>query len=272
MSQSSTKRELHIGKLPVISVKDLKRTYQTKVGLLNQEKKSVEALKGISFEIYPGEIFGLLGPNGAGKTTTIKILTTLLAPTSGEAKVFGCDAFGEEKKIRPRINFIFGGERSLYWRLSGEDNLKYFADIYKIPRAKQPELLNRLFDQVGLSDVRKHKVETYSKGMKQRLQIARALLNDPEIIFLDEPSLGLDPVGARALKQMIRDISAQGKTVLLTTHYMQEADELCDRIAIISGGEMVALDTVEGLKSKANTANASLEDVYVQLVNGEVAS
>lgn len=261
---------------PAISVRDLRRTYVTGIGVLNQEKKHVDALKGISFDVHPGEIFGLLGPNGAGKTTTIKILTTLLAPTSGEAKVFGHDAFGGEKYIRPRINFIFGGERSLYWRLSGEDNLKFFADIYKIPRAKQKVLIDRLFEEVGLSDVRKQKVETYSKGMKQRLQIARALLNEPEIIFLDEPSLGLDPVAARSLKKMIREIADQGRTVLLTTHYMQEAEELCDRIAIINNGALVALDTVEGLRHMAqnelkNEATLTLEDIYVYLVEGRTA-
>lgn len=273
-------------KTPIIAVKDLKRSYNTKVGLLNQETKVVEALKGLSFDIFPGEIFGLLGPNGAGKTTTIKILTTLLAPTSGEAKVLNYNTFGDETKIRHRINFIFGGERSLYWRLSGEDNLKYFSDLYLIPRNQQPELLDRLFKLVGLEEVRLHKVETYSKGMKQRLQIARALLNDPEIIFLDEPSLGLDPVGARALKQIIREIAAQGKTVLLTTHYMPEAEELCDRIAIINHGELVALDTVDGLKSLINQKmrdrlnearllrikdqEVSLEDVYIELIGGAI--
>lgn len=267
---------MHNANEPAISIKDLRRTYITGIGVLNQVKKQVEALKGISFDVYPGEIFGLLGPNGAGKTTTIKILTTLLAPTSGEAKVFGHDAFGGEKHIRPRINFIFGGERSLYWRLSGEDNLKFFADIYKIPRVKQKELIDRLFDEVGLSEVRKQKVETYSKGMKQRLQIARALLNEPEIIFLDEPSLGLDPVAARALKKMIRQIADQGRTVLLTTHYMQEAEELCDRIAIINHGELVALDTVDGLRNLArkelkHESTLTLEDIYVYLVEGRTA-
>lgn len=275
---------------PIIQVSNLKRTFNTKVGLFSQEKKAVEALKGISFDIYPGEIFGLLGPNGAGKTTTIKILTTLLAPTSGEAKVLGYHAFGQEKHIRPYINFIFGGERSLYWRLSGEDNLKYFADLYKVPRAKQPELLTRLFDQVGLSDVRGQKVETYSKGMKQRLQIARALLNDPQVIFLDEPSLGLDPIGARALKQIVRTIADAGKTVVLTTHYMPEAEELCDRIAIINKGELIALDTVSGLKNRIDDGlrqkialarqvelakqtgpAVTLEDVYVELIGGAYA-
>jgi ABC-2 type transport system ATP-binding protein len=256
----------------IISVKDLKRTYQTKVGVMKQEKKLVEALKGITFDVYPGEIFGLLGPNGAGKTTTIKILTTLLAPSEGTATLFGHAVFGEEKHIRPRINFIFGGERSLYWRLSGEDNLKYFADLYKIPRKVQNELIDSLLKRIGLYDVKKQKVETYSKGMKQRLQIARALLNNPDVIFLDEPSLGLDPIGARELKQIIREIADQGKTVLLTTHYMPEAEELCDRIAIIDKGKLIALDTVEGLKSnmlnKSVTKTTSLEDVYVDLISG----
>lgn len=268
----------------VIHVKDMKRSYKTKIGLLGQETKWVEAVKGISFDVHKGEIFGLLGPNGAGKTTTIKILTTLLAPTEGTAQVLGFNAFGDEKQIRHRINFIFGGERSLYWRLSGEDNLKYFADLYKIPRSEQPKLLDRVFEMVELTEVRKRKVETYSKGMKQRLQIARALLNNPEIIFLDEPSIGLDPIGARALKQIVRQIADAGTTVLLTTHYMPEAEELCDRIAIINQGEIIALDTVEGLKSRIDESmrakivlerahkikdlEVTLEDVYVEMIGG----
>jgi len=253
--------------LPIISVENLKRTYKTKEGVLNVKKKEVKALKGISFDIYKGEIFGLLGPNGAGKTTTIKILTTLLAPTSGKAKVLGYDSFGEEKMIRPKINFIFGGERSLYWRLSGEDNLKYFADLYKIERKKQPELLEKIMNELELSSFKKRKVETYSKGMKQKLQIARCMLNDPDVIFLDEPSIGLDPIAARALKKMIKDFSNKGKTVVLTTHYMQEAEELCDRIAIINKGELQALDTVMGLKARYNMESESLEEVYVKLIS-----
>ena len=253
--------------LPIISVENLKRTYKTKEGVLNVKKKEVKALKGISFDIYKGEIFGLLGPNGAGETTTIKILTTLLAPTSGKAKVLGYDSFGEEKMIRPKINFIFGGERSLYWRLSGEDNLKYFADLYKIERKKQPELLEKIMNELELSSFKKRKVETYSKGMKQKLQIARCMLNDPDVIFLDEPSIGLDPIAARALKKMIKDFSNKGKTVVLTTHYMQEAEELCDRIAIINKGELQALDTVMGLKARYNMESESLEEVYVKLIS-----
>jgi ABC-2 type transport system ATP-binding protein len=232
----------------VIEVKDLKRDYKTKVGIIKHEHKTVSALKGISFSVKKGEIFGLLGPNGAGKTSTIKILTTLLIPTSGEAKVLGYDCFGEEKKLRKRINFIFGGERSLYWRLSAWDNLSYFCDLYSIDEKIKKERIQKLLELVGLSDKAHFKVESYSKGMKQRLQIARGLVNDPEVLFLDEPTIGLDPSGAKILRDIIRSLSNEGKTIILTTHYMHEADELCDRIAVINNGEIIALDKPENLK------------------------
>jgi len=232
----------------IIAVNNLAREYNSTKGIIKKEKYKVEALKGISFDVKKGEIFGLLGPNGAGKTTTIKILTTLLAPTSGEAKVLGYDAFGEEKKLRPYINFIFGGERSLYWRLSAKDNLLYFSDLYKIDKKTREKRIPELLEMVGLSDRGDEKVETYSKGMKQRLQIARGLVNDPEVIFLDEPTIGLDPSGARDLRRIISRLSEMGKTILLTTHYMFEADELCNRIAIIDKGTIVGMDTPSNLK------------------------
>ena len=228
----------------VISVKNLKRTFS-----IRDTGEAFEALKGISFSIQRGEIFGLLGPNGAGKSTTIKILSTMLLPTSGEVEISGFDIYKDEQKIRERINFIFGGERSLYFRLSAEDNLFYFADLYKISRKKQLELVPELLELVGLGNVGKRRVETFSKGMKQRLQIARALLNDPEIIFLDEPSIGLDPVGALELRNIIKELAKKGKTILLTTHYMAEAEELCDRIAIINHGEIVTCGTLPEIAS-----------------------
>lgn len=236
----------------VIKVENLTREYTSTKGWLKRERKQVQALKGISFQVNKGEIFGLLGPNGAGKTTTIKILTTLLAPTTGEAKVLGYDAFGEEKKIRPHINFIFGGELGVYRRLSGRDNLRYFADLYRINKETMNQRIDELLKLVGLSEKADFRVETYSKGMMQRLQIARGLVNDPEIIFLDEPTIGLDPTGARELREIIKELSNKGKTILLTTHYMFEADELCDRIAIIDKGQIVALDTPENLKRYNN--------------------
>ncbi len=251
----------------ILEVKNLKRTY---VGTLSMtKKKKIEALKGISFSVNEGEILGLLGPNGAGKTTTIKILTTLLAPTSGEAKIFGYNCFGEEKHIRSNINFIFGGERGLYWRLSAYENLQYFGDIYKIPASVLKDRIKYLIKLVELDGREHEKVEGYSKGMKQRLQIARGLINDPKILFLDEPTIGLDPVGAKNLRNIILKLKAEGKTILLTTHYMYEADELCDRIAIINNGEIVDIDTSYNLKRKyLEDANGSLEDVYIKLIGG----
>lgn len=245
----------------IISVKNLTREYRSVEGWIKRENVKVNALSGITFEVEKGEIFGLLGPNGAGKTTTIKILTTLLAPTSGESKVLGYNTFGQEKNIREHINFIFGGELGVYRRLSGRDNLIYFSNLYKVAKSIRNKRINELLELVGLSDKADLKVETYSKGMIQRLQIARGLINDPEIIFLDEPTIGLDPIGARELREIIRKLSQKGKTILLTTHYMYEADELCNRIAIINNGKIIALDTPENLKK--NNSIASILEISV---------
>ncbi|WP_066502274.1 ABC transporter ATP-binding protein [Abyssisolibacter fermentans] len=250
-----------------IEIKDLTRKYEVTKGILHKRKSKISALKGIDFDVKKGEIFGLLGPNGAGKTTTIKILATLLAPTSGQAKVLGYDTFKDSKKLRPKINFIFGGERSLYWRLSARDNLLYFSDLYKIDRKIQKKRIPELLEMVGIKDRADEKVETYSKGMKQRLQIARGLVNDPEIIFLDEPTIGLDPIGARDLRKIINKLSSLGKTILLTTHYMHEAEELCNRVAIINNGKIIALDTPEGLKRL--TVGKSVLEVKVLSVDDQ---
>ncbi|MCL2717460.1 MAG: ABC transporter ATP-binding protein [Lachnospiraceae bacterium] len=238
--------------MPAIEVKDLKRDYIVKEGSFVRKKKStIQAVKGISFTVEKGEIFGLLGQNGAGKTTTIKMLITMLAPTSGVCKVLGFDTFGQEKMIRNRINFVFGGELGVYRRLSARDNLKYFANLYKIPLSIRDKRINELLDLVELSDKADLRTETYSKGMIQRVQIARGLLNNPEVLFLDEPTIGLDPLGAEMLRKTIIDINSRGTTILLTTHNMYEADKLCGRIAIIKEGEFLALDSPMAIKAKA---------------------
>lgn len=233
---------------PIIQVNGLKRDFTLTEGIFKKKKRVVEAIKGIDFAVPKGEIFGLLGPNGAGKTTTIKVLTTLLLPSAGEVRIFGQDVVKDVAKIRSRINFIFGGERSLYWRLSAEDNLRYFADLYKIEPAVQKKKIPELLEMVGLTDRAKTKVETFSKGMKQRLHIARGMINDPEVLFLDEPTIGLDPEASLEMRKLIMELKNQGKTILLTTHYLLEADYLCDRIGVINHGEIVALDTPKGLK------------------------
>jgi ABC-2 type transport system ATP-binding protein len=235
---------------PAIEIENLVRTYRSRKGVIRRKTTTVEALRGISLAVEPGELFGLLGPNGAGKTTTIKILTTLLLPTSGSARVLGYDPASQPGEIRQRIGHVFGGDRGLYDRLSGLDNLRYFADLYRVPVREKRGRINELLELVGLDGRERERVETYSRGMRQRLHVARGLLHDPEILFLDEPTIGLDPVGARDLRETIGRLRQGGKTILLTTHYMYEADQLCQRIAVIANGLIVAEGTPAHLKSR----------------------
>jgi ABC-2 type transport system ATP-binding protein len=223
--------------------------------VIKRTAREVVAVEDVSFEIREGELFGLLGPNGAGKTTTTKMLTTLLIPTSGTATVKGFDVVTQADQVRRRIGFIFGGERGLYWRLSGIDNLRYFASLYNLDPDYTKKRIDYLLDMVGLKGRGDEKVQGYSRGMKQRLHVARTLLHNPDILFLDEPTLGLDPVGAREFRQVILDLQSEKKTILLTTHYMFEADALCDRIAVINHGRIIALDTPGGLKSQVSDLN-----------------
>jgi ABC-2 type transport system ATP-binding protein len=208
----------------------------------------VQAVTGVNLSVERGELFGLLGPNGAGKTTTIKMLITLLLPTSGTATVAGHDVVSDPREVRRRIGYVFGGDRGLYERLNARDNLRYFGELYGVPPRLQARRIGELLEMVGLAGREKERVEGYSRGMRQRLHIARGLLHDPEVLFLDEPSIGIDPVGARELRETVRNLVAAEKTVLLTTHYMFEADELCDRIAVIREGEIVAEGTPSQLK------------------------
>ncbi len=245
-----------------VEARDLRRTFKTKQGVLRPTRRTVEAVKGVSFEIAPGELFGLLGPNGAGKTTTIKMLITLLIPTSGSASVLGHDVVTDVREVRRRIGYVFGGDRGLYERLSGLDNLRYFSELYGVPPREQKARIGSLLELVGMTGREGERVEGYSRGMRQRLHIARGLLHDPEVLFLDEPSIGIDPVGARELRATIAGLRAQGKTVLLTTHYMFEADELCDRIAVIRAGEIVAEGTPAELKGLVSSGRVLEVETY----------
>jgi ABC-2 type transport system ATP-binding protein len=234
----------------VIEAVDLRRTYRTTTGTFRRRALEVEAVRGIAFEVQEGELFGLLGPNGAGKTTTIKMLITLLIPTSGEARVLGLDVVRDAHEVRKQVGYVFGGERGLYERLSALDNLRYFAELYGVPHHDQKRRIHELLELVGLAGREKERVEGFSRGMRQRLHIARGLVHDPPVLFLDEPTIGLDPVGARDLRALVASlVSEQGKTVLLTTHYMFEADQLCDRLAVIAKGEIVAEGTPRDLKN-----------------------
>jgi len=210
---------------------------------LTRRYGQVQAVNDISFSVNAGEIFGLLGHNGAGKTTTIRVLTGRTRPTSGRAVVAGCDVETERDKLKPRINLVFE-DPNLYERFSGRENLKLFANLYGAPSGRPDELL----EMVSLGDGADRKVKTYSTGMKQRLLIARALINDPKVLFLDEPTRGLDPSSARDVRNILAQLSREGTTIFLTTHYMEEADELCDRVAFLSAGEIVAIGTPRELK------------------------
>jgi ABC-2 type transport system ATP-binding protein len=244
--------------VPVVEATDLRRSYVTHSGIIRRARKDVEAVRGVSFGIEQGELFGLLGPNGAGKTTTIKMLITLLLPSSGTARVLGHDVVDAPREVRRHIGYVFGGDRGLYERLSALDNLRYFAELYGVSPREQRRRIGALLELVGLTGREKERVEGFSRGMRQRLHIARGLLHDPEVLFLDEPTIGIDPVGARELRTTIATLREQGKTILLTTHYMFEADELCNRIAVIRNGEIAAEGTPTQLKQRV-TAGTVVE-------------
>jgi ABC-2 type transport system ATP-binding protein len=247
---------------PAIEVEGLFRSYRSSTGTLRRHRLTVDAVQGVDFTVEPGGLFGLLGPNGAGKTTTIKVLTTLLLPSSGSARVLGFDVARQAREVRRRIGYVFGGDRGLYDRLSAYDNLSYFADVYRVPFRSKRARIDELIEMVGLQGRERERVETYSRGMRQRLHIARGLLHDPPVLFLDEPTIGLDPVGARDLRQTIATLKAAGKTILLTTHYMFEADALCDRIAVIASGRIVATGSPAELKSTVADRTIIEIDVY----------
>jgi ABC-2 type transport system ATP-binding protein len=246
----------------VVEATDLRRSYRTRTGIVKREKKDVEAVRGVSFGIEQGELFGLLGPNGAGKTTTIKMLITLLLPTSGRASVLGHDVVDAPRDVRRHIGYVFGGDRGLYERLSALDNLRYFAELYSVPPREQRQRIGALLELVGLTGREKERVEGFSRGMRQRLHIARGLLHDPEVLFLDEPTIGIDPVGARELRSTIATLREQGKTILLTTHYMFEADELCNRIAVIRDGQIVAEGTPAALKQRVTAGTVVEVEIF----------
>ncbi|HEX2194029.1 MAG TPA: ABC transporter ATP-binding protein [Candidatus Limnocylindria bacterium] len=225
-----------------------RRTVWDRLRRRPDRRERFRAVDGVDLAVEYGEIFGVLGPNGAGKTTTMKMLATLLEPTSGTARVLGRDVVREAREVRRRMGAVLSDGRSLYWKLTARENLEYFAALYHVPGSEAAERIQHVLNAVRLDDRADDYVERYSTGMRQRLVLARALLPDPELLLLDEPTVGLDPQSARDLRDRVRDLQGQGRTVLLTTHYMEEADQLCDRIAIVDHGRIVALDTPAGLK------------------------
>ena len=237
--------------MPAIEVENLSRAFN-----------SLQAVDDISFAVEAGEIFVFLGHNGAGKTTTIRMLSGQLLPTSGRGRVAGCDIVAEQQRLKPLIGVV-SEHQNLYERMSGRENLEFAARLY----GQNIQRINAVLEQVDLLDRAKDKVQNYSNGMKQRLVIARSLLHQPQIVFLDEPTRGLDPIVGREIRRLIVDMSKQGVTIFLTTHYMEEADQLCDRVAFLSEGRIVALDTPDHLKTAHGQPH-----VNVTLANGECRS
>ena len=234
----------------MLEATDLVKHYQVKEksGWLRKQTKTIQAVGGLSLQINRGEIIGLLGVNGSGKTTTIKMLASLLLPSSGTIRIDGLDALTHSQYVKQHVNMISGGERMLYWRLNAKENLMYFGSLYGMKGKMLKSRCDQLIDLVGLREAADIPVERYSKGMKQRLQIARGLINDPDYLFLDEPTLGLDAPVAKQLRQTVRMLARErNKGILLTSHYLEEVEVLCDRVYIIEQGKLLLQDTPENI-------------------------
>ena len=260
----------------MIQAEHLSKTYvlKEKSHLFGKKKvRQISAVRDISLEIPKGKITGVLGIIGAGKTTTIRMLASLITPTSGSLTMDGVDAVKNHLWVKERINMISGGERNLYWRLTAQENLRYFGSLYGIGKKELEERIGELLKTVGLEEAKDIPVERYSKGMKQRLQIARGLINEPEYLFLDEPTLGLDILIAKEIRELIHSLAKErGKGILLTTHYISEAEELCDYIYVLDQGQIIARGTKEELKEifkvkpRMVVQEMSLEEVLMKII------
>jgi len=234
---------------------------------LTKRFEDVTAVDGLSLEVEKGELFGLLGPNGAGKTTTINVLCGLLEPTSGSASVGGYDVRQEPEKVK-ELTGVCPQETAVYPHLTGKENVELFGNLHAMPKEKLKRNVDELLREMSLSEDAKRRVGKYSGGMMRRINLAMALVHDPEIAFLDEPTVGMDPQSRRAVWDFIRGLKKQKKTVILTTHYMEEAEELCERVGIIDHGKLIALGSPEQLKDKFGVKN--LEEVFLQLTGRRI--
>lgn len=235
------------------------------------KKREIVALDRLSLKIKKNEIFGLIGPNGAGKTTLTKIIATLQLPTSGNVFVNGYDTKKDELKIRDSIGLVLGEKsRALYWRLTGRENLSFFAKLYDIPKAEREKRIDELLELVGMAENADDYVMYYSTGMKNKINIARSLLNDAEILLFDEMTAGLDPDSAKHIRDLIKNLQKEhGKTIFLTSHNMQEIEQLCDRVAFLNRGKIIATDTIKNLKKKVRGAakkEPTMDDVFMKIL------
>ena len=243
----------------------LGRMYETKRGA------PVRALAGLSIQIERGEVHGLLGPNGAGKTTLIKILSTLLLPTEGSAFVMGRDVTRDLRAVRASIGIVLGGDRGLHSQLSARETLHYWAALYSVPTREAGPRVEHLLERVGLRERADTRVETYSRGMKQRLHLARGLIANAPVLFLDEPTIGMDPLAALDFRRLIGELRSEGRTILLTTHDMAEAEAVCDRVSLIDHGRLIAVETPATL-GKLLTQHERIDFVAPDAVAAELNS
>lgn len=233
---------------------------------LQKRFRTYHAVRGVSFSCYAGEVFGLLGPNGAGKTTTIRMLTTILRPTSGTARVAGRDVVREAEEVRGSIG-VLPENAGVYGRLTGREVIRYAGQLYGLA----PDVLERriveVADALELTEHLDRLTDTFSKGMKQKINVARALIHDPPVVFLDEPTSGLDVISARSVRDFVLRFKAEGRCVILSTHMMEEAERLCDRVAIIAGGRIRAEGDLAALKAETGK---DLEDIFMSMVEQSV--
>ena len=240
--------------MKAISIEDLTKKFPRTSGYRDllpfRKRQWITAVKGVSLDINEGEFFGLLGPNGAGKTTLIKMLCSLVLPNSGRALVFGHDILKEEQAVKKIVGLVSSEERSFYWRLTGRENLQFYASLYRLSRRKARQRIDELLNLVELTDEADIRFHNYSTGMRQKLAIARGLLSEPRVLFVDEPTRSLDPVSAQAVRSFLKEnVAGGGKTVILATHNLTEAEQLCDRLAIMDHGRIIALGSVKELRS-----------------------
>jgi len=254
-----------------VEVKQLSKTFETREGgVFRKVSKKVVAVDAIDFSVPKGEIFGLLGPNGAGKTTSVKMLCTLITPTSGDAYINNFSIAKDQQKVRENLGVMLTGERTLYWKLTGQENLEYFAALYHMDSTYGKKRIHSLLDLVGLSERQDTLVENYSTGMRIRLSFAKALLNDAPVLLFDEPTASLDPQSSHLIRDIIRELKRKGHAVILTTHNMEEADALSDRVAIIDHGKIVVLGSPSELKQKVKSSDIieiEARNVVEQTVN-----
>jgi len=241
----------------MITVHNIKKTFHDK------KRGTIAAVDGVSLEACPGEIFGLLGPNGAGKTTLVRVLATILSPTSGTAEIGGYDIVRDPAKVRAQIGYL-SGSAGLYERLSGRQLLQYFATLYGLKESTAKHRIDGLIEELDMGSYIDGRCDKYSTGQKQRVSIARAVIHDPPILFFDEPTNGLDLIAARTVIRYIRQCRAQGKCVVFSTHIMSEVEALCDRIAIIYEGKVSGIGTMDELRER--TGMHAFEDVFMGII------